>query len=430
MKRFLCVLFALAILLCACRHESAEPSADTLLFYYRAVDSRDSVLLPQSTDVDAEGITPEALITAYLNTKPQDGAVRAIPESWNFLSATVDGSTVTLEFGGYRNGVSRIDCSVAYSCLASTLFQLPDIQHLRILSPEDPTGIEFAPNSILLRDTGMDEQLEELTLYFADENERYLVAEKQTAVAMDDDEKPAYIMRQLLGSDHSCVPKGTTLLSIGVENGVCTVNLSSHFITEMPARFSAERMAVYSIVNSLTELEEIKTVELYVSGAPLEQLRYLSPENGLVREENALSPASDAEVLDITLYPTAGNDGLLVALPCCVTRDDETVAAEQIMQALIAYEGRDGIRSCIPPGTKLLSLKLENGECIVDLTAEFIDNASLAMGETLAVRSVIATMTARPDIRSVTILVEGIEPYYSQSNLNSVRTSSASWFAE
>lgn len=430
MKRYLCILLALLLLLCACRHDADESDGAGFLFYFRAEDARDSVLLAQDASVDVTALTLEELVRAYLNAEPQEGAVRAVPESWILLSASSDGSTAVLKFSGLSGTVSRMDCSVAYSCLATTLFQSEGIGRVRILSPEDPNGIELSPNSVLLRDTGMDEQMEELTLYFADADERYLFAEKQTAVAMEDGEKPAYIVRQLLGSDHSCIPEGTTLLSIGVENGVCTVNFSSEFVNKMPARFSAERMAVYSVVNSLTELDEIKTVELYVSGAPLEQLQYLSLGSGLVRDDAALSPASDADILDITLYPTCGKDALLVGVPCAIEKDTELSDAEQVMQALIDYEGRDGIRSCIPSGTKLLSLKVEDGECIVDLTGQFLDNASLAMGETLSVRSVVATLTALPEIRSVTILVEGIEPYYLQSGLNSVRTADAAWFAQ
>ena len=50
--------------------------------------------------------------------------------------------------------------------------------------------------------------------------------------------------------------------------------------------------------------------------------------------------------------------------------------------------------------------------------------------EMLAVRSVIATLTALDEIDSVELLVEGIEPVFRNAALNQVRQSLPSWFAE
>lgn len=429
-KHLILVLLAALMLFCACRRDGGEPTENTFLFYFRAQESDTDVLLGQRAELDPAQLTLAELLEAYLAAEPQEGALRAVPETWSLLSAQSEGASAIVQFGGPSALLSPIERSVAYTCLANTIFQLPDIERLRIFSPDDPEGVDFSPSSFLLHDTGMSEQLEELTLYFPGEQSRYLVPEKQTVAAMEESEKPAYILERLLTADRSCIPKGTTLLSIGVENGVCTVNLSSHFVSNLPKRFAAERMAVYSIVNSLTELDAIRTVDLYVSGAPLERLHYLSFGSGLTREEGILAPTSLSEMLDATLYPVCAENELLVALPCAITPSEDASTAEQVLQTLLAFESKDGIQSCIPQGTKLLSLKLESGVCVVDLTAEFLDNTSPAIAETLAVRSIVATMTALPEIKSVEILVEGIEPTYFQPYLSSVRTPAAFWFAE
>lgn len=62
--------------------------------------------------------------------------------------------------------------------------------------------------------------------------------ETQTVAAMNAADRPAEIVRRLLAlpESESAIPDGTALRSVSVENGVCTVDLSSQFLTGMPAQ--------------------------------------------------------------------------------------------------------------------------------------------------------------------------------------------------
>ena len=103
---------------------------------------------------------------------------------------------------------------------------------------------------------------------------------------------------------------------------------------------------------------------------------------------------------------------------------------EQILNALIAYEGTGSLRNPIPAGTKLLSVRIDDRTCIVDLTGEFLDGCTTIAEEQSAVHSIIATLCALDGIDSTEILVEGIEPAYRSLNLSHVRQPSADWFAK
>ena len=102
----------------------------------------------------------------------------------------------------------------------------------------------------------------------------------------------------------------------------------------------------------------------------------------------------------------------------------------EINEALFAFDGSNGIRSFVPTGTKVLSMKIENGVCVADLTREFLDSCKTQLQEQLAVRSVIATLTSLDEIQSVELLVEGIEPVFRNTELNQVGRPLPSWFAE
>ena len=107
-----------------------------------------------------------------------------------------------------------------------------------------------------------------------------------------------------------------------------------------------------------------------------------------------------------------------------------TALPEQVLTALIAYEGVGGIRNPIPAGTKLLSVRMENRTCIVDLTGEFLDGCSDAFDEQSAVRAVVATLCALDEVSSTEILVEGLEPAYRSAHLLRVRQPAVEWFAK
>ena len=53
------------------------------------------------------------------------------------------------------------------------------------------------------------------------------------------------------------IPDDTKLLSVETKSGVCTVNFSKEFIENSPGHCRRE-MAIYSVVNTLTELDWIE----------------------------------------------------------------------------------------------------------------------------------------------------------------------------
>ena len=85
------------------------------------------------------------------------------------------------------------------------------------------------------------------------------------------------IMEQLLdGPDtvglKSAIPSPTKLVSISTVDGVCYVNLSESFRTQSAT--VPEEITLYSIVNSLTELPGVSTVQLVINGSTEGYVRF------------------------------------------------------------------------------------------------------------------------------------------------------------
>ena len=428
-KKVFCLLLVLLLFFSACRNAEAEQTPSLYFYYPRQTVSYDggTVLLSHGTTIDPAATEVKQLVTRYLSMPLPEGALPVLPESWYLSNTHIEGDSVHLILGG--KPVSDVRSSLTCVCLTKTLLQLPSVRSVSVLLPGSEEAITLTANDILLADSGMLPQEEQVVLYFPDAQRRYLVAQSISISEEDSQNKPAFILSRLLEqSDISCIPTGTKLLSVTVENGICTVDLSSEFARNNFTDFASERMAVYSIVNSLTELPEISTVDLWVAGAPLERLHYLDLSIGLARDTRLLSTALGEDRLDIELYPTVGDTGLLAPIPYVLELGDGESVVDVLLDALLSYEGANGITNCIPGGTKLLSFRMEGSTCVLDFTGEFLAGCQNSREETLAVRSVIATVCQLPDVVSVEILVEGIEPAYRESSLDWLRMPANAWF--
>ena len=63
----------------------------------------------------------------------------------------------------------------------------------------------------------------------------------------------------------SVIPKGTTLQSTQLQNGVLHVNFSKEFLQDVEGK-EQEEAIIYSIVNTLTELTEVNSVKFLIEG--------------------------------------------------------------------------------------------------------------------------------------------------------------------
>ncbi len=107
-----------------------------------------------------------------------------------------------------------------------------------------------------------------LTLYFPNQDASLLtpvvrsasVPEKEVikAIFRELDSPPPGIAKPL--------PKGTTLLGATVKDGIATLNLSKEFQKNFSGGTNAEQIVLFSIVNSLTTLSNVQSVQFLLEG--------------------------------------------------------------------------------------------------------------------------------------------------------------------
>lgn len=114
----------------------------------------------------------------------------------------------------------------------------------------------------------------EITLYYPDKQGICLVSEVRK-VELDENHLAKKVVEKLIDGPETeglltLIPDGTKLNAIDVKDGLCTVDFSSEFINNSNSGSSSETFLVYSVVNSLTALEDVKEVLFLIDGKTVE----------------------------------------------------------------------------------------------------------------------------------------------------------------
>ncbi|WP_434511416.1 GerMN domain-containing protein [Desulfitobacterium sp. AusDCA] len=108
-----------------------------------------------------------------------------------------------------------------------------------------------------------------VTLYFPAPDASGLVPVERTVTVTNDEIIKA--MFSELSNPPSGVepalPKGTELLSATVKDGIATINLSKQFKSNFSGGATGEQLILYSIVDTLTTLSNVKSVQFLLDGA-------------------------------------------------------------------------------------------------------------------------------------------------------------------
>jgi germination protein M len=114
-------------------------------------------------------------------------------------------------------------------------------------------------------------------LYFANEDNTKLKLEVRYIPLTDAKQGTSHlasvIVRELIKGPSadtgykSTIPAGTTLRTpVSISSRIATVDMSKEFKSKHPGGKDAEKMTIYSIVNSLTELADIEKVKFTIAG--------------------------------------------------------------------------------------------------------------------------------------------------------------------
>jgi germination protein M len=214
-----------------------------------------------------------------LTEGPDDPALRKpIPEGTQLLGISIKDGTAVVDLSKEFLNSSGLDEVTSRLSIVNTLAEIEGVDRVRLrIEGEDMVGPSGMPlgdmKPALLDEEGRPIAGEMMTavLYFSDSEAMYLVGEKRDVEIPAGVSKEEAVLTELMAGPRthdlwSAIPDDTKLLSVETKGGICTVNFSREYIENSPGGTAAERMAIYSVVNTLTELDGVEKVQFLIEG--------------------------------------------------------------------------------------------------------------------------------------------------------------------
>lgn len=275
LKSFLLLLIVL-IIAGGCKREDVP--VDGTVVYYLNKDVTSIVPVAYKVTGDSQEVKVKELL-AKLEETPESVDLRTtIPESVNILSYSLDRQQLYLDFSDEYLNLDRTTEILVRAAIVKTMVQLEEVSFVGIRVTGEPIkdskgiGIGLMNENTFLDNMGSEEhatKIVNLNLYFANKKGDKLTAQSTVMEYNANVAVEKVVVEQLIAGPtekgyYATIPKDTKVMSVTTKDGVCYVNLDTGFTAQGYDVLGT--VTIYSIVNSLTELPGITSVQILVNG--------------------------------------------------------------------------------------------------------------------------------------------------------------------
>ncbi len=233
----------------------------------------------------------------------KSGLVSTKPENLHVLDYTLDDTgLLTVNFSSEYKEMTNVEEINFRSAFVWTFTDLDFVKKIKfqidglpyttntssmVVEYFDRTNVIVEPTIVLDNVVQRD-----ITLYFAktfSDGNTYLVEEERTATAKEDIPIEEVIVSELIkGSEEdnkSYIPSDLRIRSVKRENYICFIDLDETFL-EGNLTEHEQKLRVYSLVNSLTELNNVDKVQILINAKKTKGFEYIDISKPLQRNES------------------------------------------------------------------------------------------------------------------------------------------------
>jgi spore germination protein GerM len=299
-KHIFPTLIALCVLLCACGQEAAPVSSAGSISVYRVLRPEyqtNGELLRSEKFPLAVGDDPVSDAVEALASAPESDALDCpIPSDVKILSAELKSDCVTVTMNSAYLDVTGIYKTIMDGCITLTMCSIENVNYVTICVGSEVIASKLKTEDFLLFNAVKSTNTAKVRLYFPKTNDNTLGGEYHTVSFDDNSSAERCVLGILLGgpTSHSlkrAFPIDTVLLSVYTQDGVCTVSLSD-FTSEAENKTSEDaELAVYSIVDSLTAIAGVNSVQIQINGQQVQDLWGFDISHPLTKNETIIGSA-------------------------------------------------------------------------------------------------------------------------------------------
>ena len=196
------------------------------------------------------------------------------------------------------------------------------------------------------------------------------------------------------------IPAETELLSLELNGAVATVDLSSRYRLLSGVALS---LADYAITLTLTQLPEISVVNITVRG---QQLAYRDRQNFTAGDVLFSTNEDVISSVAATLY-LLDEDGRLAPREMTLDLYEGDTQVGAVVRALLAATEDEQLRSPLPEGFQVTSVRLGEDTCYVDLPTAALPGMGEEPDMTRALRALADSLLSLRAVAEVRYLVDG-----------------------
>lgn len=264
-----------------CAREEKEDSGLLLYYLNEDLSSLNTLSYLMEDGKSKADLSPQEMADDMLEQlATPSGDVRSIAPIQNFTvtGTTLQNGTLTVFLSSDYEELETVREILTRAALVNTLCQIDGVDSVSFLCGDHPLtnedgSVVTAMNSdMFIFNSGkeiMNYEKVRLHLYFANEDGDQLVDTYRNVVYNSNISMERLVVEQVLKGPNSDVVFPTLnpaakVLSVTTRDGVCYVNLDQAFLTEPYGVTS--KVAIYSLVNSLTELSSVSAVQITIEG--------------------------------------------------------------------------------------------------------------------------------------------------------------------
>lgn len=276
MKKHLFILIAVSLMifiLCACERDDKKTEGIPVDIYY--IDTKTSGLVKEEYDMIGKDTNEQiAELLAKLKGEPKNLVYRsAMAANVTYTFTLNKDKSLTIDFNSaysQQTGVAEVLCRAV---IVKTLTQIKGVDYIQFTVNGSPlVDSNGAFVGTLTADDFIDSMETSTTfrvkLYFANRTGDKLIEYDSDIKYSGTSSIEEMVINQLINGPtelglYDTIPEGTVLLNISKSEGICTVDFNEMFLEKLPN--ITEDVAIYSVVNTLVELPDIKKVQFTIN---------------------------------------------------------------------------------------------------------------------------------------------------------------------
>jgi len=241
--------------------------------------------------------TVEALIEG-----PRQAELReTLPKGVSILGIKRDGNIAVVDFSKeYKIKESNVSEELKRISVVNTLTAISGIEKVKILVEGhellDSNGKAFGEMGRVNLDKNgsASAQSQVVTIYFGSQDSNIIVGEKREVTVGANSTIEKEVINEILKGPQNkelypVMPENTKIISVKTsEDGTCEVNLSKEFSSNAFAGSAGGAVTINSIVNSLTELKNVKKVQFLIEGKVVETYSDMEFDKPFYRNEKVI----------------------------------------------------------------------------------------------------------------------------------------------